>query len=858
MTTEDPTTPVAERRELIVPALSLVLLVGASGSGKSTFARANFKPTEVLSSDACRGWVSDDENDQSATTDAFDVLRLIADKRLAAGRLTVIDATNVQPHARKAFLEMAREHHVLATAIVFDLPESVCLARNATRPDRDFGPHVVKKQRGDLRRAVNFLEKEGFHRVHRLRSPEEVDRARVVRARMATDRRDERGPFDLVGDVHGCFDELALLLDKLGYSRTSAPDAPPVYAPPAGRKLVFVGDLVDRGPKSHEVLRLAMEMVRAGHAIVVPGNHEEKLLRWMRGKVSNVRHGLERTIEQLATTTEAFRAEVMRFIDSLVSHCILDDGKLVVAHAGLVERLHGRASGKVRAFCLYGQTNGETDEYGLPVRYPWADEYRGKAMVVYGHTPTPNPEWINGTICIDQGCVFGGSLTALRYPERELVQIEAAEVYFEPAKPLFDAPAPEERPAGLLDIRDVSGRRVIETRFGGSVTIRPEQASPALEVMTRFAVDPGWLVYLPPTMSPAETAKDGPWLEHPTQVFEHYAREGVARVICQEKHMGSRAVLVVCRDPETARDRFGDASGRRGVALTRTGRPFFGDEAVQAACVARVAAAMESSGLWEELGTTWVCLDAEIMPWSAKAKELVRRQYAAVGAAAEAGLDAAIAAIASVPAEGAEALRERLAERRALVGGYRDAYRRYCWPVDGLEGYRVAPFHVLASEGRVHVDRDHRWHLATADRLFDADPAFFARTERVEVDPASESDERAAVAWWESLTERGGEGMVVKPMEWLVKGKKGLVQPAIKCRGREYLRIIYGPEYTLPEHLERLRPRGLGTKRALATREFTLGLEALHRFVEREPLYRVHECVFGVLALETEPVDPRL
>lgn len=855
MTTEQTRT---EALVLGIPDLSLVLLVGASGSGKSTFARAHFKPTEVLSSDACRGMVSDDENDQSATTDAFEVLHLIAEKRLAAGRLTVIDATNVQQHARKAFLQMARDHHVLIAAIVFDLPESICHERNAARPDRAFGPHVVRKQRAELRRSVNSLEKEGFHRVHRLRSVADVDRARVERTRMRTDRRDERGPFDIVGDVHGCFDELVLLLDKLGYVRTNAEGAPVLFAPPEGRKLVFVGDLVDRGPKSHEVLRLAMEMVRAGHAICVPGNHEEKLLRWMRGKVANVRHGLERTIEQLATTSDAFRAEVETFIDGLVSHAILDDGKLVVAHAGLVERFHGRASGKVRAFCLYGQTNGEVDEYGLPVRYPWAEEYRGKAMVVYGHTPTPTADWINGTICIDQGCVFGGALTALRYPERELVQVEAAEVYFEPARPLVAATKADARPPGVLDVQDVSGRRVIDTRFSGPVTIRPEQAAPALESMTRFAIDPGWLVYLPPTMSPSATAPDGPYLEHPTQVFEDYRREGVARVICEEKHMGSRANLVICRDAETARARFGDPTGRRGVAWTRTGRAFFSSDALTAELVDALSSAMDASGLWDELGTRWVVLDAEIMPWSAKAQELIRRQYAAVGAAADAGLGAALAALSSVNAAGADELRSRLGARRDLVTAYRDAYRRYCWSVSGLAEIRVAPFHVLASESGLHVDRDHRWHMAACDRLADASPSLVVKTARVEVDLTSTEDEAAAIAWWEALTARGGEGMVVKPVDWIVRGRKGLAQPAIKCRGREYLRIIYGPEYTLPEHLERLRPRGLGTKRALALRESALGLEALARFVAKEPLYRVHECVFGVLALETEPVDPRL
>ena len=179
---------------LHIPELSLVVLVGASGSGKSTFARAHFAPTETISSDYCRGLVADDENDQSATKDAFEVLHFIAGKRLAAGRLTVVDATNVQHQARRALVELARAHDVLPVAIVLDVPESVSLARNAQRPDRDFGAHVVKRQREQLRRSLRGLTKEGFRAVHVLSSVEDVEGASVVRDKLLNDHRDQHGP----------------------------------------------------------------------------------------------------------------------------------------------------------------------------------------------------------------------------------------------------------------------------------------------------------------------------------------------------------------------------------------------------------------------------------------------------------------------------------------------------------------------------------------------------------------------------------------------------------------------------------------------------------------------------------------
>ena len=491
--------------ELTVPELSLVVLIGVTGSGKSTFARAHFKPTEVISSDFCRGLVADDENDQSATPDAFEVLQFIAGKRLASGRLTVVDATNVQPEARRQLVLLAREHDVLPVAIVLDLPEKLCAERNAGRPDRDFGPHVLRRQRGQLRRGLRGLAREGFRTVHVLRTPEEVGAAAITRTRLYSDLRAEAGPFDVIGDVHGCRAELEQLLTELGYVIERDPAGRPVNARHPGRRAVFVGDLVDRGPDTPGVLRLVMGMVAAGTAFCVAGNHEAKLLKALRGKNVKRSHGLDASMEQLDAETEEFRAGAAQFIDGLISHYVLDGGRLVVAHAGLIERYHGRASGRVREFCLYGQTTGETDEYGLPVRYPWATEYRGRAVVVYGHTPVPAAEWLNNTVCVDTGCVFGGRLTALQYPERTLVSVPAARVYHAPAKPFPAASGPGAGPAAsrrepdVLDIADVSGSRVVETAYLPRVGVRDAHAAAALEVMSRFAVDPRWLLYLPPT-----------------------------------------------------------------------------------------------------------------------------------------------------------------------------------------------------------------------------------------------------------------------------------------------------------------------------------------------------------------------
>jgi protein phosphatase len=379
--------------------------------------------------------------------------------------------------------------------------------------------------------------------------------------------------------------------------------------------------------------------------------------------------------------------------------------------------------------------------------------------------------------------------------------------------------------------------------------------------MSRFAVDPRWLVYLPPTMSPTETSAEAGLLEHPAEAFAYYRTNGVPRVVIEEKHMGSRAVLVVCRDPDAARSAFGMTDGSMGVIYTRTGRRFFDDDALETAVLSRVRAAVDAAGLWQELSSTWLVLDAELMPWSAKAQDLLRRQYAPVGVAAKTSLRAVVDALDSAAERGVETaeLADRMRTRLVLADRYVEAYGRYAWDVDGIDDLRIAPFHLLASEGRVHVDRDHVWHMDTLSRVCAQDETLLLATPYRVVDVTDAAEVEGGVTWWSELTSSGGEGMVVKPLEFIPgRGQKRPVQPAVKCRGPEYLRIIYGPEYTLPEHLERLRERGVAGKRGLAHREFALGIEGLERFVRREPLRRVHECVFGVLALESEAVDPRL
>lgn len=702
--------------EIQIPELALVLLVGASGSGKSSFAAKHFGGFEVLSSDYFRGLVGNDPTDQSVTPAAFEALNFVAAKRLEAGLLTVVDATNIQPLARQALVEVARNQDVLVCAIVLDMPLDMCLERNEGRATGAVPPAVINRQHRQLAKSLRGIRREGFLRVHVLSSQEEVDAATIRRHKLLNDFRDQHGPFDVIGDVHGCLDELLLLLGKLDYAVTCDGEGRPTDAVHAeGRRVIFVGDLVDRGPDSAGVLRLAMGMTANDNALCVPGNHEEKLVRALRGRKVALTHGLDATLDQLAGQEEGFGRKVADFCDGLVSHLVLDDGKLVVAHAGLIARYHGRASKRVRAFALYGQVSGEVDEYGLPVRYPWANDYRGDAAVLYGHTPVTEVAWINNTACLDTGCVFGGELSAMRYPEREVVHVPALEKYCEPGRPL-ESPGKPERSPGILSMEDVTGPLFLKCEGLGTVRINEVQAAGALESISRFAIDPRWLRYLPPTMSPAESSSQPGYLEHPEEAFGYYRRQGVTQVVCEEKHMGSRAVMLLSRNP----DRFDSPDGWLGALHTRTGRPFLEAEQ-ERRVLAQAHAAMGQAGLWDELGTDWVMLDGELMPWSLKAEPLIKDTFASVGASALAATDAAVALLEQTANTSVDVARllSRTQLRQANAGAFRDAYRRY---VGSGEDLRFAAFQVLAAEGQSFETRDHGWHLAIGDRLATAEP----------------------------------------------------------------------------------------------------------------------------------------
>ncbi|NTF17847.1 polynucleotide kinase-phosphatase [Agrobacterium rubi] len=849
-------------KTITVTEPGLVILVGCIGSGKTTFANRLFAKHEIVSLDDYREVVSGSRRDLSATRDASAVASEIVERRLKRRLLTVVDATNVRSEDRRVWTEIAARTHSIVTAIVLDPGQTHCQRVAEARDGEHHSPKAVAQQHGTLARERRRLKHDGIRNIINLTDADEISSAMVIRRPTWNDLRTEHGPFDIIGDIHGMADELETLLAKLGWNiswaNTGDEGRSPSLFHPDGRKLVFVGDACDRGPRSLDALLIMETAVRSGQGFAVASNHDERLKRWLNGRDVTINHGLDKTIAEFEDKSPAFRKRIADFIDSLQGHIVLDRGRLAVAHAGLREDMILGASKDVRQFAVFGPM-GSPGRDGKPVRVDWADEYRGSTSIVYGHTVVDEPVWHNRTINIDTGAVFGGSLSALRWPEKEIVSVAASAAHATLDNPPFSRKKVDD--PSLIGFSDVSGKKHVETSLMGRVTVDANHMSGALEHMTRHTIDPRWLVYIPPTMSPVESSSEGEYLEHPDQAFDYYRRQGISELVVEAKHMGSRALVLVCRDENTARDRFGATDGSIGHVWSRSGRAFF-DEADRKSVLETISSSAGRS-IFNTLETDWVLLDCEIMPWNAKATDLIEKQFAPTGKAASMSALHATDALRRFNDRGLEGLEDLSAHywrRFENAFNFDQVWRNYCWDAPSVSDIRIAPFHVLASEGRVYQSARHVDHLAMIDMLVSAqEGAMLQGTDHMVVDIANEASLEAARAMWLDRTSKGAEGIVVKPHAFSVsKGERSLVQPALKVRGRDYLRIIYGPDYDLPENLSRLRERAIGSKRQRALSQSALGIEALERLVRREPIRRVHECVFASIALDSDPLDPRL
>ncbi|MGM0845102.1 MAG: polynucleotide kinase-phosphatase [Bacillota bacterium] len=863
--------------EVVLPYAGIVLLVGPSNSGKSTLLKSfvdkkQLLSSEVISSDDFRVLVSDSEfidwkqkaNDvsdalydqyQKISSEAFSLMDNLIESRCRLNKLTIVDATHLHPDDRKRYIAIAKNNHVPITAIILDVEQNILLQRDELR-DNPRGKRRIKQQYQVFKREKRFIKKEGYHASYFIQHPDEIELSRHYNNPIELDV--DKG-IDIIGDIHGCFDEMIVLLGKLGYERNDED----YFIHPEGRKFLSLGDVMSRGPKSLETMQFFLRHVNEGLAYMIDSNHGWKIARWLDGRKVTLNHGdefVEKELKQFQEQhgeeqTAELKRQLKEFLLGAPSHYVVTKKgvpTLVCTHAGIKDEFIGKQSHDVSDFCRYGDTAG-LDEGGKPIRKDWTIDHKSSTLILWGHDPKPKPLIINNTINIDQGVVFGGELTALRYPEKEFVSVKAKEDYSgTDSNPLKELEKKRLNPPNIAKF--INGYSVLAEDIG-EIRIPKENVLSSLDAVSHYTVPIEELVYIPPTMSPAprpSALED--YLEHPREVIEYYRSMGVEKMVAEKKHMGSRGILMLFNNKESGLKYVGCET--LGVIYTRSGRRFFHGE-VESEILQRLNDGLNQHNYFHKYQTDYVLLDAEIMPWNLKAKELISSQYAHVSE--NAILDRTmIKSKLEKAVHSNEELEAWLAQyddklHNALV--FKEVFQKYCWDIEDINGIQIAPFHVLAHSNETFFDKPHTWHMEK-NREFAEMAELFVETEYMVIEDSS--SEETVINWWETITSDGHEGIVIKPETFLSKSQGKLIQPAIKVRGRKYLHIIYGMDYLLPANLDRLKKRNVSKKQKLALKEFSLGLEGIRRFVNGESIERVHECVLGTLAMESDPVDPRL
>lgn len=863
--------------DIILPYAGIVLLVGPSNSGKSTLLKqliekGQILPSEIVSSDEFRVLVSDVEfidwkqrpndeaeslNDQyqRISAEAFSLMDALIETRCRLNKLTFVDATHLYPEDRKRYISIAKNNHVPIVSVVLDVDQNVLLERDKSRKNPR-GNRRIKQQFQVFKREKRFIKKEGYLAAYFISDTSNVE---FIRRNKNPIELDVGNGIDIIGDIHGCYDEMIHILEKLGYKK----NAEHYYVHPKGRRFLSLGDIMSRGPKSLQTMEFFLRHVNEELAYMIDSNHGWKIARWLDGRKVTLSHGDECVEEEIRQFEEKFGKEYVeqikqklkKLLHKAPSHYVLTKNgipTLVCTHAGIKDEFIGKQSYDISDFCRYGDNEG-LDETGRPIRKDWTIHHKTSTLIVWGHDPKPKPLIINNTINIDQGAVFGGELTAFRYPEKEFVSIQAEKDYSNGKNnPLIELKKKRLDPPNIA--KYINGYSVL-TDVIGEIQIPKEYAIPSIDMVSHFTVPIEELVYIPPTMSPAPAPSSlENYLEHPREVIDYYRSMGIERMVAEKKHMGSRGILFLFKDKEAGLKYVGRET--LGTIYTRTGRRFFNEE-TEFKIISRIHKGLTASNYFTKYGTEFILLDAEIMPWNLKAKELISSQYAHVSE--NAILDRSLLKNKIESAMGKnEDLKIWFKEYEDKLDNarvFRDVFQKYCWEINDIDQIQIAPFHLLAHSNETFFEKPHTWHMEM-NKEFSKMENLFVETEYMIIDNAASEEE--AIKWWDVITSDGHEGIVIKPEAFISTSKGKLVQPAIKVRGRKYLNIIYGMDYLQPENLKRLKKRNVGKKQKLALKEFALGVEGIQRFVNGESIERVHECVLGTLAMESNPVDPRL
>lgn len=854
-----------------LPYAGIVLCIGPSNSGKSTLlnqwiAARQISADEVISSDACRLQVSGQaftatthENPQKQaylrdsyaqiSDQAFHLMEVLTEARLKLGKLVIIDATNLAAVDRERYRKLANRYHLPFVGMLFTVKQDELEARDLHR-EHPRGNRRIQSQVRQFKGELRSIEQEEFDELFTVSTGTEM----VTR---------QPSPYtlpigdglDVIGDIHGCMDEWLLLLDKLGYQKGEDN----LYRHPEGRKILSLGDVMSRGPRSLDAMLFFEKHIEAGLAYMIDSNHGWKIARWLDGRKVTLTHGDEdveaefQAFEKLHGK-DAVRELKMRMKKLLLeapSHYVIEEQGIplaVAVHAGIRDDFIGRHSARIADFCRYGPVVG-VQPNGKPKRGDWTIAHQLPVLVIWGHDPRPVPVEIQRTINIDQGAVFGGQLTAFRLPAKEIVQVESQDYAQAAINPLDEWFEKRLKPPAIQKWLNGFTAKTAD----GAIRIKDQQVKAALDHFSHATLPLEQLVYLPPTMSPPPVSQREDYLEHPEEAIAYYQRLGITELIVEKKHMGSRAVILLFKDEQTAKKWTGFSDTV--ITTTRTGREFFEGETKQF-MHDRIHAAVLEAGYFTEFTTDWILLDAEIIPWNVKAGELIASEYAHVANAAILDRHAIASALQQGATVDVSDWSQQVEQGLQDAHAFQQAYKPYIWSVDSHMDIQVAVFHVLAHQHELLTSKPHSWHMEQSQRLSDTSDVFMATEYRLIND---EQSVKQTIHWWHELTEAGGEGFVVKPLDWNARTPKGeSVQPAMKVRGKEYLRLIYGMNYLEPDVLTQLKQRKLKKKQNKASEEYALGLEGIRRLIHQESVERIHECVLGVVAIESDPVDPRL
>lgn len=859
---------------ITIPHAGIVLLIGPSNSGKSSLLQRWVDEgfivyPEIISSDSYRQLVSDTDyidfqnhtNEEAGvlydeyfaiSSEAFAVMESVLQARCHLNKLTFVDATHLKSEERQKYIALGKKLHVPVSAIVLDVPVEELLRRDAKRPEPR-GSKRIKQQVRTLKAEKRFIKKETFAKTYFVHPS---DKLTLTRQQSPLFINVDAG-LDIIGDIHGCFDEFIQLLGQLGYELNE--DG--YYIHPEGRRFVSVGDIMSRGPKSIETMEFFERHISRDLAYMTDSNHGWKIARWLDGRDVSLHHGDELVEAEFIAYKQAYGTEQTNALKTRLAKCLLaapahyvlvKNGiqTAIVTHAGIRDHYIGKQSARIADFCRYSDVQGQ-DATGKPIRNDWFTEHQTSQLIIWGHDPKIRPFKQNNTLNIDQGVVFGGQLTAFRYPEKTIQSVDACQNYAgDIQNPLLEAKAQRFEPPTIQTFLDGF---TVETAHFGKVKVDGGHAKAAIDSISHHALPLEQLQYIPPTMSPTpQTSALANTLEHPAEAFAYYKKHGVQTMIAEKKHMGSRAVLLLFKDESISKEYVDTET--LGIMTTRTGRRFF-DKETERVIIRQLHTELLAKNYFEQFETNFVLLDAEILPWNLKAQQLIDQQYAHV---AEQALMDRTKLVEKLGQTTQIDVSDWLQEYTLLLENakrFSTVYENYCWDVQDTATIQIAPFHVLAHSSETFFHKPHTWHMDMNRHFANNSTLFIETAFKVISDEASEQE---VIEWWEEITAAGHEGIVIKPETFVTMHRGKIIQPAIKVRGREYLRIIYGMDYLQPASLAKLKERNPNKKMKHALREFALGMEGIERFVRGESTTRIHECVLATLALESDPVDPRL